>query len=86
MKLKETSKFQKLRKKVREISEKDSLQGAIETILSDPEAGKRLKGEFKDLRSFRYSVQGQPRRLIYKTEGDDLILFSFGPREGIYKR
>lgn len=86
MKLKETSKFQKLRKKLRETSERETLKGAIKSILVNPEAGKKLKGEFKDLRAYRYSVKGQTRRLIYQIDGDDLILFSFGPREGIYKK
>ncbi len=86
MQLKETSKFQKLRKKLKELPEKEALKEAIFGILSNPEAGKRLKGEFKYLRSLRYSVKGQQRRLIYKIAGDDLILFSFGPREGIYKK
>ena len=82
--LKETSKFRKLRKKLRESSEKEALKQAIEAILADPDTGKKLKGEFKDLRSHRYMARGQPRRLIYKTTGDELTLFSFGPREGIY--
>lgn len=86
MQLKETSKFQKLRKKLKELLEKEALKEAISGILSNPEAGKRLKGEFRDLRSFRYSVKGQQRRLIYKISGDDLIMFAFGPREGIYKK
>jgi len=86
MNLKETSKFQKLRKKVKETAEKESLKQAIVFVLSNPEAGKKLKGEFKDLRAYRYSVKGQPRRLIYKIEKEDLILFSFGPRQGVYKQ
>ncbi len=86
MQLKETSKFQKLRRKLKELQEKEALKEAISSILSNPEAGKKLKGEFKDLRSLRYSVKGQQRRLIYKIAGDDLTLFSFGPREGTYKK
>jgi mRNA-degrading endonuclease RelE of RelBE toxin-antitoxin system len=85
MKLLETSKFNKLRKKLKETHEKESLKTAIENILKDPEAGKKLKGEFKELRSYRYTTKGQARRLIYKLEIDSIILFSFGPREGIYK-
>ena len=84
MNLKETSKFQKLRKKLRESSEKKALKEAIDAILTAPEAGKKLKGEFKDLRTYRYFLNGQPRRIIYKITGDELILFSFGAREGIY--
>ncbi len=85
MRLLETSKFQKLRSKLKEEAERGALRAAVFAILDDPLAGKKLKGEFGDLRSFRYAAQGQSRRLIYKIEKDAIILFSFGPRQGIYK-
>lgn len=85
MKLVETSKFKKLRKKIKEDRERKALREAILKVLENPEVGKKLKGEFRDLRSYKYSVRGQDRRLIYKTEREDLILLSFGPREGIYR-
>jgi len=85
MRLLETPKFQKLRKKLKEESERGALREAVLLVLENPEAGKKLKGELRDLRSFRYSVQGQTRRLIYRHEKDAVILFSFGPRQGIYK-
>jgi len=84
MKLVETAKFQKLRKKIREDSERTALRRAIEEIIEAPQSGKKLKGEFADLRSYGYSVKGQARRLIYRWEDDSLVLFSFGPRQGIY--
>ena len=85
MKLVETSKFKKLRKRIVSAHEKAALKKAVAKIMDDPEAGKLLKGEFRDLRSFGYSVKGQSRRLIYKTAKATIVLFSFGPREGIYK-
>jgi len=85
VKLIETSKFKKLRKKLKEENEKKALKLAIKKIIQNPKSGKRLKGEFKDLISFRYSVKGQSRRLIYKLESETIILFSFGPREEIYQ-
>jgi plasmid stabilization system protein ParE len=85
MRLFETPKFQKFRKKLKDEAEKGAIRDAVLEILGNPEAGKKLKGEFRDLRSFRYSVRGQPRRLIYRHEKDSLVLFSFGPRQGIYK-
>jgi len=81
----ETAKFKRLRKKIKETHEKAALKKAVSKIMENPQAGKILKGEFKDLRSFKYAVKGQNKRLIYKTEKDFLVLFSFGPREGIYK-
>lgn len=85
MRLVETSKFKRLRKKLKQEQEQEELKKANMRILGDPNAGKKLKGEFRELRSFNYSVKGQTKRLIYKTELDTIILFSFGPREGIYK-
>lgn len=85
MKLIETAKFKRLRKRIKETYEKEALKEAINKIMENPADGKRLKSEFRDLRSFKYSVKEQSRRLIYKTEKDTLVLFSFGPREGIYK-
>jgi len=85
MKLIETAKFKRLRKRIKETQDKSALKEAINKIIENPQAGKILKGEFKDLRSFKYTVKGQNKRLIYKTEKDFLVLFSFGPREAIYK-
>ena len=85
MRLLETSKFQKLRKKLKDQGERNALKQAVLQVLKDPEAGKKLKGEFRELRVFRFAVRGQARRLIYKHEKDTVVLFSFGPRQGIYK-
>ena len=85
MRLLETSKFQKLRKKLKDEEKRDSLKNAVLQVLEDPEAGKKLKGEFRDLRVFRFAVRGQARRLIYIYDKDAIVLFSFGPRQGIYK-
>jgi len=85
MRLFETSKFQKLRKKLKDEEERASLKSAVLQVLENPEAGKKLKGEFRDLRALRFAVRGQARRLVYKLDKDAVILFSFGPRQGIYK-
>jgi mRNA-degrading endonuclease RelE of RelBE toxin-antitoxin system len=85
MKLLETSKFAKLRRKLRDEDERAALRAAIEEILNDPQAGKKLKGELAHLRSHRFAVRGQARRLTYHWDKDVIVLFSFGPRQGIYK-
>lgn len=85
MRVCETSKFQKLRKKLRSDLEREALKHAIGLIVEDPMTGKKLKGEFKDLRRLKYVVGGQERRLIYKIEYETITLISFGPREGVYK-
>ncbi len=85
MKLVETSKFKKLRKKLKQQQEREELKNAIKCVIEDPFSGKKLKCELRELLSLSYSVKGQSRRLIYNAEKDTIILFSFGPREGIYK-
>jgi mRNA-degrading endonuclease RelE of RelBE toxin-antitoxin system len=80
----ETAKFQRLRKKLRSEIEKQALKRAITDLASKPLAGKKLKGEFKDFRSYHYAAAGQERRLIYQADETTLYLLSFGPREGIY--
>ncbi len=85
MDLYETTKFARQRKKIKQNEEKTALKQAVLHILEHPSSGKKLKGEFSVLRSFAYTVKGQSKRLIYKLETERIILFSFGPREGIYK-
>lgn len=85
MKIYETAKFKRLRKKLRSTQEREALKRAIVAVAANPKAGKPLKGEFKDLWRYSYAVSGQERRLIYQPDQDCLYLLSFGPREGIYK-
>jgi mRNA-degrading endonuclease RelE of RelBE toxin-antitoxin system len=85
MKILETSKFERLRKKIREDAERNALKEAIMEVKKNPQARKKLKGEFALLRSYQYTVKGQARRLVCRWEKDLIILFSFGPREGTYK-
>lgn len=85
MKVYETPKFQKQRKRLRTDSEKTALKQAIGAVAANPSSEKKLKGEFKDLRTFRCFAEGQERRIIYKIEENAIYLLSFGPREGIYK-
>lgn len=84
MRIYETPKFQRLRKKIRSDIEKQALKEALATLVANPLAGKKLKGEFKEFRSYRYTAAGQERRLIYQAGKSALYLLSFGPREGIY--
>ncbi len=77
--------FMRLRKKLRSSLEKEALKQAIAAVAANPQAGKALKGEFKDLWRYSYAVSGQERRLIYQPGEDCLYLLAFGPREGIYK-
>ena len=85
MKIYETTKFNKLRTKLKEKTEKEALKEAIKAVAKDPQTGKKLKGDFALLHSFKYTVKGQTRRVIYKLGKNSIILFYFGPRESIYK-
>jgi hypothetical protein len=64
--------------------EKQALKEAVTVLSADPLTGKKLKGEFKEFRSYHYTVAGQERRLIYQATASAIYLFAFGPREGIY--
>ena len=85
MRIYETAKFRRLRKKLRSENEREALKRALAEVAADPRVGKPLKGEFKSLWRFPYNVAGQEKRLIYQAEKDCLYLLSFGPREGIYQ-
>ena len=85
MKIYETAKFRRLRKKLRSKLEREALKQAIAAVSVNPKAGKPLKGEFRDLWRYSYTVSGQDRRLIYQPETDCVYLLSFGPREEIYQ-
>ena len=77
MQIYETPKFKKLRKKLKSTYEKQQLKKAILYLTHNPESGKKLKGEFKEFRSYRYKFKGQDRWLIYKIKNDHIYLLSF---------
>jgi len=81
--IRETAKFSKLWKKIRDEAERQALKSAILSIAENPQVGKKHKGELEHLRSYAYSVRGQARRIISLSEKDAVTLFSFGPRQGI---
>ncbi|MCJ7643845.1 MAG: type II toxin-antitoxin system RelE/ParE family toxin [Candidatus Aminicenantes bacterium] len=85
MRILETAKFARTRKKLVDKGEIEALKAAILAIAVEPLTGKRLHGELAPLRTYAYSAKGQSRRLIYKFSADEIVLFSFGPRQGIYK-
>lgn len=82
-----STKFSKLRKKIKSQAERDALKAAVIAIRANPSIGKKLKGELEHLRSYPYQAGGQARRIIYLFEPDQdaITHFSFGPRQSIYK-
>jgi hypothetical protein len=85
MRILETAKFVRTRKKIVDKGEIEALKAAILAIVAAPLTGKKLHGELAPLRTYVYSPKGQSRRLIYKFSAEEIVLFSFGPRQGIYK-
>ena len=85
MQLFETAKFKKQREKLRSEMERHALKKAVQEVMVNPLAGKKLKGELSSFRSLRFSAGAQSQRLIYQLEPDSIVLISFGPRQGIYK-
>lgn len=64
-------------------AEKQKAKKKIESLISDPLAGKRLKGEFSDLRSLR----AWPLRIIYlfTPESQTIIIITVDYRGNVYK-
>ena len=61
---------------------KKKVRASLETILSDPAAGKELQEELIGLRSFRVSRY----RVIYRiSTGRRIEIVAIGPRERIYE-
>ena len=61
---------------------KKKIKSSLEIILSDPHAGKSLKGELTGLKSFRTGRF----RIIYKISSKQIIdIVSIGPRRIIYE-
>jgi hypothetical protein len=85
MRILETAKFARARNKLVDKDGAEALKRAIIVIAGEPSSGKKLHGEFADLRSYAYTTRGQTRRLIYRWNDGEVVLLSFGPRQGIYK-
>jgi mRNA interferase RelE/StbE len=62
---------------------KRKIKAALQTILSDPQAGKALKNELEGLRSFRVGRF----RVVYRIRGEEGIveIAAIGPRKRIYE-
>jgi len=60
---------------------KDKLQKQIDKVADDPEIGKPLRYNLRG----EWSIYVRPYRLIYKVEGDKLILLRFEHRKEVYE-
>ncbi len=75
-----TEKFEKDVKKIKDRGLRDRLEKQIRKAIEDPDFGKPLRYDLKGERT----VYVNPYRLIYKVEGDRLILLRFEHREKVY--
>jgi addiction module RelE/StbE family toxin len=75
-----TEKFEKEFKKIKDKGLKEKLKKQIVKIIENPAFGKPLKYCLKGERT----VYVKPYRLIYKVEGDKLILLRFEHRKEVY--
>lgn len=68
-------------KKIKDKILKEKLQTQIQKVAEDPDFGKPLRYALKG----EWSVRVKPYRLIYKVEGDKLILLRFEHRKEVYE-
>ena len=60
---------------------RDRLKNAIRELTQDPLLGKKLKGEFEDLRSYRIG----PFRIVYRFESTILEVVYIDDRKDVYR-
>jgi len=77
-----TQKFEQEFKKIRDRATQDKLEKQIRKVYENPNFGRPLRYDLKGERS----VYVKPYRLIYKVEGDKLILLRFEHRKEVYDR
>ena len=76
-----TDKFERDVRRIEDKGLKDKLQKQIEKVADDPEIGKPLRYNLQG----EWSIYVRPYRLIYKVEGDKLILLRFEHRKVVYE-
>ena len=75
-----TQKFEHDVKKIRKSPLKEKLEKQIKKITDNPNFGKPLRYDLKGERT----IYVKPYRLIYKIDGDKLILLRFEHRDKVY--
>lgn len=76
-----TDKFKDDVKKIRDKGMKEKLQRQIEKVAESPDFGKPLRYGLRG----EWSIYVRPYRLIYKVEGEKLILLRFEHRKEVYE-
>jgi len=76
-----TQEFEKQFKKMKDRAVQDKIEKQIKKIKGNPDFGKPLRYDHKDERT----IYVKPYRLLYKMEGDKLILLRFEHRNHVYE-
>jgi mRNA-degrading endonuclease RelE of RelBE toxin-antitoxin system len=77
-----TGKFEDDVKSVKDKGLKDKLQKQIDKISKNPAFGKPLRHGLRG----ELTIYVKPYRLIFKVEGDKLLLLRFEHRQNVYER
>ncbi len=77
-----TDKFERDVKRIRDKSLKEKLRKQIGKVAENPSFGKPLRYGLRG----EWSIYVKPYRLIYRVEGDRLILLRFEHRKEVYER
>ncbi len=75
-----TEKFEEDVKKIKDKTMKEKLEKQIKKIIEKPDTGKPLRYDLRGERTVRIN----PYRLIYKIDGDKIILLRFEHRKEVY--
>lgn len=75
-----TKKFEQEFKKIKDRATQDKIEKQIRKIRKNPNFGKPLRYNLKG----EWTIYVKPHRLIYKVEGDKLILLRFEHRNHVY--
>jgi addiction module RelE/StbE family toxin len=77
-----TDKFERDVRRIKDKGLKEKLEKQLEKVADDPNVGKPLRYGLKG----EWSIYVKPYRLIYKVEGDKLVLLRFEHRKEVYER
>jgi len=77
-----TQKFEQDFKKIKDRATQDKLEKQIMKIRFNPKLGKPLRYDLKG----ELAIHVKPYRLLYRVEGNKLILLRFEHRGKVYKR
>ncbi|MBI4167704.1 MAG: type II toxin-antitoxin system RelE/ParE family toxin [Candidatus Aenigmarchaeota archaeon] len=75
-----TENFEKDVRKIKDKLVKEKLEKQIKKIIENPDAGKPLRYNLRG----EWAVRVKPYRLIYKINGDRIILLRFEHRKEVY--